>query len=52
MVAVYFDDLIIAGDNLRLIVQVKDEFNQRYKVQDLREMEFVVLGLEVAQSTS
>jgi len=51
MLAVYVDDLIIAGDNLRLIDQVKDEFRQKYKMQDLGEMEFV-LGLEVYQDIS
>ena len=51
MLAVCIDDLIITKDNIRLIEQVKKELNQRYKMQDSGEMEFV-LGLEVAQNTS
>jgi hypothetical protein len=46
---VYVDDLLIAGDNLRIIDDVKNLFKLQYKMQDLGPMEFV-LGTEVTQN--
>jgi hypothetical protein len=49
LIAVYVDDLLIAGDNIRLIEDVKNLFKQQYKMQDMGPMEFV-LGTEVTQN--
>ena len=49
LLAVYVDDLLIAGDNLRIIDEIKNLFKQQYKMQDLGPMEFV-LGTEVTQN--
>ena len=49
LIAVYVDDLLIAGDNIRLIEDVKNLSNYQYKMQDMGPMEFV-LGTEVTQT--
>ena len=49
MIAVHVADLLRAGDNLRLIEDVKNLFKQMNKWQDMGHIEFV-LGTEVYQN--
>ena len=44
-IAVYVDNLLIAGDNIRLIDDGKNLLKQQCKIQDMGSMEFV-LGTE------
>ncbi|CAN1181640.1 Retrovirus-related Pol polyprotein from transposon TNT 1-94 [Linum perenne] len=47
---VYVDDLIISGDNMDLINEVKRYLGTEFKVRDLGQLKYF-LGLEVARST-
>ena len=49
LIAVFVGDLIIAGDNIRLIEDVKNLFKRQYKMQDMDPMEYV-LGTEITQN--
>ena len=51
IIAVYVDDLIIAGSSLRLVDAVKAEFHKRYKMKDMGQLEYV-LGVRVDQNPS
>ena len=46
ILAVYVDDIIIAGSSLDRINDVKQAFNKKYKMKDLGQLEFV-LGVQV-----
>jgi hypothetical protein len=48
IIAVYVDDLIIAGNSIRLVESVKKEFHRRYKMKDMGVLEYV-LGVRVDQ---
>ena len=48
IIAVYVDDLIIAGSSLRLVESVKSAFHRRYKMKDMGVLEYV-LGVRVDQ---
>ena len=48
IIAVYVDDLIIAGSSERLVVSVKSAFKNRYKMKDMGMLEYV-LGVRVEQ---
>jgi hypothetical protein len=48
IIAVYVDDLIIAGSSLRLVESVKGAFHNRYKMKDMGVLEYV-LGVRVDQ---
>ena len=49
IIAVYVDDLIIAGTSLSLVGSVKSDFHKRYKMKDLGELQYV-LGVRVDQN--
>ena len=48
IIAVYVDDLIIAGNSIRLVESVKKEFHRKYKMKDMGVSEYV-LGVRVDQ---
>ena len=48
IIAVYVDDLIIAGSSERLVESVKAAFRNRYKMKDMGALEYV-LGVRVDQ---
>ena len=48
IIAVYVDDLIIAGSSLRLVECVKSAFHHKYKMKDMGMLEYV-LGVRVDQ---
>ena len=49
IIAVYVDDLIIAGSSLSLVESVKAEFHRKYKMKDLGKLQYV-LGVRVDQN--
>ena len=51
IIAVYVDDLIIAGTSLSLVESVKSDFHKRYKIKDLGELQYV-LGVRVDQNSA
>ena len=42
IIAVYVDDLIIAGNSIRLVESVKKEFHRKYKMKDMGALEYVL----------
>ena len=48
IIAVYVDDLIIAGNSIRLVESVKKDFHKKYKMKDMGVLEYV-LGVRVDQ---
>ena len=51
VIAVYVDDLIIAGSSLSLVNSIKHSFHNRYKMSDMGPLEYV-LGVRVDQDTA
>ena len=45
----YVEDMIITGDNLSGIQELKDFLNQQFKIKDLRHLSYFV-GLEITHS--
>ena len=50
IIALYVDDLIIAGSNDDVINDVKRMLNKRYKMKDMGLLDWI-LGMEVVQNT-
>lgn len=48
MIAVYVDDLVLAGNELQLITSAKRQLSTRFKMKDLGELHYF-LGIEVVQ---
>jgi hypothetical protein len=51
IIALYVDDLIIAGSNDKVIGEVKAELRKRYEMKDLGMLDWI-LGMEVVQDPS
>ncbi|WP_461522133.1 reverse transcriptase domain-containing protein, partial [Porticoccus sp.] len=49
ILVLYVDDMIIAGSDLDEVVRFKERISQRYKMEDLGELEFV-LGMRVTRN--
>lgn len=48
MVCVYFDDLLVTGSSLRMIIEFKDEMASKYEMSDLGKLTYY-LDVEVLQ---
>ncbi|CAL1404860.1 unnamed protein product [Linum trigynum] len=51
IVIIYVDDIIVAGDDLDLIQQTKQQLQQAFKVKDLGNLKYF-LGIEIARSAA
>lgn len=49
MLLVYVGDMLITGDNLKLIQDTKTAFQETFKMKDLGELKYF-LGIEFARS--
>lgn len=50
VVLVYVDDMLVAGNDLRLIEQTKEELHAKFKIKDLGQLRFF-LGIEFSRSS-
>ena len=48
MIAVYVDDMVIAGKNERKIADIKEAFSSRFNVKDMGELHYF-LGFKIIQ---